>query len=146
MLFVTYHEVSVRSLNNTSMPAGKGGYTKSTGAFMSTKNSNDWERQFNSLLEYRSIHGSCDVPVKTEKYKSLGRWVSAQRKKYRQYISKNTTGSKPGYELVQRFQRLKDIGFNFAIGSGNSRKHKSTAKADGTNEAKNHSNLTETGV
>ena len=87
---------------------------------MTTKNSMNWEQQFNSLKEYKSIHGNCDVPVKNETYKSLGRWVSAQRKKYQQQVSCNTVGA--GNELEQRFQRLKDIGFNFVIGSGNAGK------------------------
>lgn len=92
---------------------------------MSSKNTKDWEKQFNNLLAYKSIHGHCDVPVKSDTHKSLGRWVSAQRKKYQQHFTENATGCKPGNELVQRFKRLEDVGFNFSIGSGNSKKRDS---------------------
>lgn len=55
--------------------------------------------------------------------RSLGRWISAQRRKYQQYISKDSN-AKPSNDLLHRFQRLKDIGFNFSIGSGNAKREK----------------------
>ena len=61
--------------------------------------------------------------------RSLGRWISAQRRKYQQYISKDAT-IKPSKDLLHRFQRLKDIGFNFLIGSGNAKRDKGANAID----------------
>ena len=64
------------------------------------------------------------MPVKSETHRSLGRWISAQRRKYQQHLCNLTPGAKPDNDLVLRFQRLEDIGFKFSIGSGNAqRKH-----------------------
>lgn len=56
------------------------------------------------------------MPVKSDKYRSLGRWVSAQRKKYKE------SEGKPSHDLLARFERLKEIGFNFSIGSGKAKR------------------------
>lgn len=113
---------------------------------MSRKSSRDWEKQFNSLKEYKSIYGNCDVPVKTKQYKSLGRWVSAQRKKYRQHVSGNAAECNPGNELVQRFQRLREINFNFVIGSGNAKKRNSNAQSTDSVPDQSNSKDDKTGV
>ena len=97
---------------------GKGAFMKTTGLFMSSKNLQNWENQFKALQEYKAAHGDCDVPLKYEANKPLGRWVSGQRKKYREH-SLETTTNKSSNDLIERFQRLKEIGFNFVVGSGN---------------------------
>jgi hypothetical protein len=109
---------------NSYFDAGKGAFGRTNGHLMSSRNEREWEKQFNVLLEYRALNGNCDVPVKSETYKSLGRWVSAQRKKYQQHFGEGATGN-PSNDLVLRFERLKEIGFNFCIGSGKARKGKS---------------------
>ena len=91
---------------------------------MSSRNIREWENQFVILQKYRATHGDCDVPVKSDKYRSLGRWVSAQRKKYHQYFGLEAAG-KPSNDLLVRFERLKEIGFNFCIGSGKAKRGKS---------------------
>ncbi|KAL7518023.1 hypothetical protein ACHAWX_002889 [Stephanocyclus meneghinianus] len=103
---------------------GKGAFGRTTGHLMSSRNTREWESQFVILQKYRESHGDCDVPVKSDKYKSLGRWVSAQRKKYHQYFGLNAAG-KPSNDLLVRFERLKEIGFNFCIGSGKAKRGKS---------------------
>lgn len=108
--------------------AGKGGFAKSTGVFLSSRNAKEWETQFNNLQIYKTTHGNCDVPVKSDQHKSLGRWVSAQRRKYQQYFSRNSSEVKPSNDLIQRFKRLDDIGFNFSIGSGNAKRQKSASQ------------------
>lgn len=102
---------------------GKGAFGRTTGHLMSSRNTREWENQFNILQTYRATHGNCDVPVKSDEYRSLGRWVSSQRKKYRQYFDLKATG-KPSNDLLIRFERLKKIGFNFCIGSGNAKRGK----------------------
>jgi hypothetical protein len=122
--FVHCFPFSSSNANQTmNVDIGKGGFTKSTGLFLSSRNEHDWEKQFKNLLQYKAAHGDCDVPVKSENHRSLGRWISAQRKKYQMYFSKSaTTESKPSNDLIQRFNRLHSIGFNFCIGSGNSKR------------------------
>jgi len=52
----------------------------------SFRNSQDWDNRFAELLRYKSIYGDCDVPVKADgDFKSLGRWVTSQRKKYKEF-------------------------------------------------------------
>ena len=58
-----------------------------------------WNPRFKELLDYRSGHGDCDVPVSQGKF---GLWVSTHRQAYR-------AGS-----LVQdRINRLNSIGFKW---------------------------------
>ena len=99
---------------------------KRTGLLLTSQNAKDWDNQFGNLLRYRDIHGNCDVPTQGDaEFKSLGRWVSSQRKKYREFSQHQKGGSK---DLHERFKRLDDIGFKFFIGSGRSqRKTKSAA-------------------
>ena len=64
----------------------------------------EWNARFKELLDYRSEHGDCDVPVLRGK---LGQWVSSQRRAY-------TAGS-----LAQdRIDRLSSIGFKWAMKEG----------------------------
>lgn len=42
-----------------------------------------WERSFNTLIEYENKYGHCNVPQKWKENPSLGKWVSDQRKKWR---------------------------------------------------------------
>lgn len=123
--------------HHTSTFAGKGGFGRTTGLFLSSKNTRDWENQFESLKEYRATHGNCDVPVKSDTHRSLGRWISAQRRKYQQYFSKSQE-AKPSKDLLDRFQRLKDIGFNFSIGSGNANRNRTTSAAEDDDEDDTH--------
>jgi len=74
-----------------------------------------WENQFAELLllRYKSIHGDCDVPVKSNgEFRSLGRWVTSQRKKYQEF-------QQSGKGDRSKFRRLAELGFRFKIGSGN---------------------------
>eukprot|EP00578_Thalassiosira_sp_NH16_P010495 CAMPEP_0181110142 /NCGR_PEP_ID=MMETSP1071-20121207/18557_1 /TAXON_ID=35127 /ORGANISM="Thalassiosira sp., Strain NH16" /LENGTH=523 /DNA_ID=CAMNT_0023193895 /DNA_START=437 /DNA_END=2005 /DNA_ORIENTATION=- len=55
---------------------------KGTLGKLCSRNINEWEKQFADLLRYRDANRTCDVPTKCT---SLGRWVSNQRKKYRDF-------------------------------------------------------------
>lgn len=98
---------------------GKGAFGK-----LCYRNTNEWEKQFSNLLKYRDTHGDCKVPTKNT---TLGRWVSSQRKQYRQFLTDNCRGSILGWsnELRNRFHRLANIGFNFHVGKGNAQQGKS---------------------
>lgn len=61
------------------------------------------------------MHGHCNVPTMGKgEFQSLGRWVSAQRKEYKDFCSNHnekSVGDEGRGELIYRFQRLKNIGF-----------------------------------
>ncbi len=96
----------------------KKGTRSSVSVFISCRNTKEWDNRFAELLRYKSIHGNCDVPVKSDgDFKSLGRWVTSQRKKYKDFHS-GQLGGDTAEQFLTRFRRLEEIGFKFKIGSG----------------------------
>ena len=85
----------------------------------------DWENRFGELVEYKKLHGNCDVKKNDSDYKKLGGWVATQRETYREYF--RTQQLQPGgpsvldgadkkkIAMFQRFQRLTEVGFNFVL-------------------------------
>jgi hypothetical protein len=64
-----------------------------------------WEKRFNELLEYKKIHGNCEVPrgrKAHEEYAQLGNWVQQQR-----------SSKKSGNLHLERIRLLKEIGFSW---------------------------------
>ena len=54
-----------------------------------------WEKMFAALVEFKKVHGHCNVPQKSRGHKSLeqkrlGKWVNSQRTAY--YRKKIATG------------------------------------------------------
>ena len=41
-----------------------------------------WESMFSELVQYKEMHGDCDVPQNSTTHKSLGIWVARQRRSY----------------------------------------------------------------
>ena len=41
----------------------------------------DWEVRFQQLVEYKRVHGNCNVPWMYKESRQLGRWVTHQRTK-----------------------------------------------------------------
>jgi hypothetical protein len=67
-----------------------------------------WEKVFGSLEEYKNRYGHCNVPQKWKENPYLGKWLSDQRKKWRD-----------GVLALERVERLEKLGVNWqpAIGS-----------------------------
>ncbi|NOS72040.1 MAG: hypothetical protein HOP33_19195, partial [Verrucomicrobia bacterium] len=61
---------------------------------------NAWERMLERLVEFKKIHGHCNVPQKAGENKRLGKWVNSQRTTY--YRKKL---------LPERQRQLEEIGF-----------------------------------
>ena len=62
-----------------------------------------WEQKFADLVRYRDAHGHCNVPTKYKEDTALGRWVSTQRKQYKEF----KTGNNPRCLMTEeRRQRL----------------------------------------
>lgn len=67
--------------------------------FCWNKHNTAWEKQFAALRTYKKKHGHCNVP---QSYKSLGKWVHAQRTRY-----------KNGNLSASRICKLEFIGFRW---------------------------------
>ena len=61
-----------------------------------------WEANLQSLREYKSLHNSCSVPVKSSVYGSLGKWCENQRGNYNK-----------GKLSQERIDKLRSVGFIF---------------------------------
>ena len=110
-------------------PSGTGQIGKKGSDFQFSCHSNSvWERHFGSLLHFQEIHGHCNVPtIAKGEFRSLGRWVSSQRKEYKNFYQNGNEVNGDGVareEFSIRCQRLKDIGFNFVGSKGRPRKLK----------------------
>ncbi len=71
--------------------------------FVWARRKNFWCVRFEQLVEYKQIHGNCDVPGYYEPNQELGRWVVSQR----WLEGKNSLQQ-------DRVAKLKAIGFTFA--------------------------------
>lgn len=61
---------------------------------------NAWERMLDRLIEFKKLHGHCNVPQKGTGDKRLGKWVNTQRTHY-----------KRGKLKLERKEQLEQIGF-----------------------------------
>ena len=67
-----------------------------------------WDAKFRDLLKYKAETGHCNVPTKYTVDTSLGRWVSTQRKQY-----KEMTEGKRSLLTEERARKLTAIGFKW---------------------------------
>ena len=101
---------------------GKGNAAKVNGNQFTPRQVRAWEKQFIHLCKYREERGHCDVRyTEVGKWKPLAEWVKRQRKVYRKFHSARAVQG-GNNDLLERFDRLREIGFNFRIGSGCGRK------------------------
>ena len=59
-----------------------------------------WEKMFAALVEFKKVHGHCNVPQKSGENKRLGKWVNTQRTHYKRRTLRH-----------DRKQQLDSIGF-----------------------------------
>jgi hypothetical protein len=69
-----------------------------------------WEDRLGELVEYRKIHGHCNVPRKYNENAKLGMWVKNQRQTY----SLHQDG-KPSQITLSRIQALESLGFEWGF-------------------------------
>ena len=67
-----------------------------------------WDAKFRDLLRYRAETGHSNVPTKYRADTSLGRWVSTQRKQY-----KEMKLNKRSLMTAERARKLTEIGFKW---------------------------------
>jgi len=72
-----------------------------------------WEERFQQLVEYKSIHGHCNVPAFYSPNKHLGRWVLRCRQSYTLFLTHGRSGVTPGNNSInqERIGMLDSIGF-----------------------------------
>jgi len=71
-------------------------------------NSHDavWEERLKELKEYKSVHGSCNVPSKYPQNPQLAIWIKRQRRQYKFFHS-----NQPSTMTTYRIDRLNELGF-----------------------------------
>jgi hypothetical protein len=74
-----------------------------------------WESMFEKLKAYKQKYGNCLVPNRYEEDRSLGSWVSTQRRHFKLINSSKSTRNSKNFHLNEiRIARLSDIGFVWA--------------------------------
>ena len=72
-----------------------------------------WESWFRALEEYKNKYGNCDVPQKWKENPSLGKWISDQRKKWRDNAL-----------IAERVKRLESLEIIWQPKNGSQRREK----------------------
>jgi hypothetical protein len=102
---------------------GKGQAAKLHGIFDSSESQKVlWEQKFNLLKKFKQIHGHFNVGSTTSPMSKSGeideaelfRWVKSQRMKFRDVQNHTITA---GQVLLDRFQKLKDLGLDLNVQS-----------------------------
>jgi Helicase associated domain len=74
-----------------------------------------WESMFEKLKAYKQKHGNCLVPNRYKEDRSLGSWVSTQRRYFKLMNSSESIRDSRNSHLNEiRFAKLRDIGFVWA--------------------------------
>jgi len=95
----------LRTIGLKASPKKKGTGKNISSVYVSCRNAKEWDNRFAELLRYKSLHGNCDVPVKSDgDFKSLGRWVTSQRRKFKEFHLGELGGENPE-TFLSRFRR-----------------------------------------
>ena len=73
------------------------------------KSRGKWQQRYNELVEYKKIHGHCNVPQRQEDVRQLAVWVLHQRNNYK----KLKEGS-PSQITEERIKDLEKLGFDWS--------------------------------
>lgn len=69
-----------------------------------------WNERLNELLEYKRVHGDCNVPSRYQRNRQLAVWVKRQRRQYKFYKEDSPSSMTP-----ERIIRLEAIGFEWDL-------------------------------
>lgn len=69
-----------------------------------------WDQRFRELLDFFAQHGHCLVPTKSPSHRALGRWVSSQRARYKDFQAGKLRASEESI-VLHRIALLNEIGF-----------------------------------
>lgn len=90
----------------TASTCRSGGRVKKS---VSSTHREKWFYHYNKLVEYKRIHGNCNVPRNWEQDPPLSRWVHNQRKQYKETRAGISTMEE------ERIEKLEEIGFLWTI-------------------------------
>ena len=76
-----------------------------------------WEQRYNELIEFKKLHGHCNVTINNEGYDRLVVWLKEQRKLYRKMIH-----GKPCSMSKERADKLEKMGFRLGFSISNREK------------------------
>jgi hypothetical protein len=68
-----------------------------------------WEERLRELLEFRQVHGHCNVPSTFPENPQLSVWVKCQRRQYKLF----RTGKRASMTTADRMTRLTNLGFSW---------------------------------
>jgi len=69
-----------------------------------------WEERFAELVEFKKIHGNCNVPISCQDFSKLGTWVKCQRRQWKLRQSGHQSSMSP-----ERIAKLEGIGFTWEV-------------------------------
>mmetsp|Transcript_26148 Transcript_26148/g.43157 ORF Transcript_26148/g.43157 Transcript_26148/m.43157 type:complete len:607 (-) Transcript_26148:64-1884(-) len=78
-----------------------------------SKRGHSWDRRYNELLEFKLLHGHCEVPQNYAPNPSLGIWVNKQRMEHKHRFDGKSSSLNDA-----RLARLQSIGFRWAKRKG----------------------------
>lgn len=92
-----------------------------------------WNQRLQELKDYKAIHGNCLVPSRYPENPELGVWCGTQRTQYRLYTKNKEEGKPTGYTAMteDRIQQLEEIGFIWALRSGDKKDSSDQIDGDG---------------
>lgn len=69
-----------------------------------------WQHRYEELIDYKKLHGHCNVPQRNDKYKKLAAWINSQRYHYKRLYKNNLT-----QPYSERIMLLEKIGFEWTV-------------------------------
>ena len=69
-----------------------------------------WSERLQDLVDYKRVHGHCNVPSRYAENRQLAIWVKRQRRQYKFYCEKQ-----PSAMTEERINRLNAVGFEWDL-------------------------------
>jgi hypothetical protein len=108
-----------REQEETGKPTARDGGQKKVEALQNRKgkqqqrkNEQNWDKMFKRLIEYKELHGNCNVPRRYKTDSPLGDWVMTQRQRSKA-IQRGEKQSTPEWE--SRVEQLEKLEFKWKL-------------------------------
>ena len=96
----TDSEADSAAASDSAAPSGSPGSAPSSKL---SKRLNGWNERYNELVQYKQLHGNCNVPSGYQQNPALSQWVKRQRYQHRLKLNKEHTNlTEERYEMLQR--------------------------------------------
>jgi len=91
-----------------------------------TMRNKTWNERFEQLVEYKKLHGDCNVVYSYKEIPGLATWVASQRSFFRKL---QKSGEYTRTFTKERMKALENLGFQFVVTSGNRSEVPKSSKA-----------------